>query len=151
MLYLAAPTYLASQSQPPMSLTSYIITVPTILLFCRHMSGRKYKPTILNTLNKMGVWNCHVLYLAAPTYLASQPPMSLTSYIIRVPTILLFCRHMSGRKFKPTILNTLNKMGVWNCHVLYLAAPTYLASQPPTSLTPYIITVPTILLFFVGT
>ena len=34
-----------------------------------------------------------------------------------------FCRHTNGYKDKPTILNTLTIVGVWNCNVLSLVPP----------------------------
>ena len=35
----------------------------------------------------------------------------------------IFCMHVSGKRDKPTILNALTKVGVWNGNVFYLAAP----------------------------
>ncbi|CAI8055221.1 hypothetical protein GBAR_LOCUS30148, partial [Geodia barretti] len=34
-----------------------------------------------------------------------------------------FCRHKNGRRDKPTILNTLTTVGVWNGNIRYRAAP----------------------------
>ena len=87
-------------------------------IFCRHMSGKRDDPTILNALTKVGVWNGNVFYLAAP--IPISPKFRCPTYI-RVSTIC--CRHMSGKRDKLAMPNTLTAVGVWNGVIFSLAAP----------------------------
>ena len=87
---------------------------------CRHMSGKTDEPTILNTLTKVRVWNGGIFYLAAPISILPKfcyPPIK------GCQRFCICCRHMSGKRDDPTILNALTKVGVWIGGIFYLAAP----------------------------
>ena len=90
---------------------------------CRHKSGKEEKPTILNTLTTVVVWNGNILYLAAPVPILPKFPYISPLYK-GFQRFCICCRHKSGKEEKPTILNTLTTVGVWNGNILYLAALT---------------------------
>ena len=58
------------------------------------MSGKIDKPTILNTLTTVGVWNGYIFYLAAPVSPNfSVPPNTLTT--VGVYIFYLLCAYIA--------------------------------------------------------
>ena len=110
-------------------------------IFSKRMSRKRDKPSILNTFTTVGVWNGTIFYLAAPIAQISRPPLHVCQRFI------IFCRHMSRNRDKPSILNTFATVGVWNGTIFYFAAP--FSISPKFCVLPYMCV--DNLAFFVGT
>ena len=77
--------------------------------------------TMLSTLTTVGVWNSRILYLALPILIL--PPFYCAFINPHNRGVSIFSTHLSGRRYKPTMLSTLTTVGVWNSKILYLASP----------------------------
>ena len=91
-------------------------------ILCRHKSRNRDKPTILNTLATVGVWNGNILHLAEPIpmYLSQ---ISLSPLNKDTNDFTSSVGKKSGNRDKPTILNTLAPVGVWNGNIFHLPEP----------------------------